>query len=257
MEQYITVKGVNLAYTKTGSGRPAILMHGWGCDSSTLSLFQRVAAEAYTVYNLDLPGFGKSEEPPTPWTIDDYTAMLEEFVQKLGLDTPLLLGHSFGGRVAILYSSRNAVNKLVLVDAAGVRPKRSLKYYMKVYSFKVAKKIYPLIVGRRRADEIIAQMRSTRGSSDYNNCSETMRRVLVMAVNSDLRHVMPRIKAPTLLLWGENDTATPMRDARIMKKLIPDSGLVSFAGAGHFCFIDNPYQSAAAVRRFIHPDIKK
>ncbi len=257
MEQNIIVKGINLAYTKIGSGPAAILMHGWGCDSSTLSLFQRVASESHTVYNLDLPGFGKSDEPSWAWTVEDYTQMLEEFVTKLGIERPVLLGHSFGGRVAILYSSRNAVDKLVLVDAAGVKPKRSLKYYMKVYSFKLAKKIYPFIVGRQRADEVIAQMRATRGSSDYNNSSETMRQVLVKAVNTDLRSVMPRISAPTLLLWGENDTATPMRDAHIMRKLIPGSGLVSFAGAGHFCFIDNPYQSAATVRRFLQSEIKK
>ena len=78
-----------------------------------------------------------------------------------------------------------------------------------------------------------------------------MRRVMVNVVNADLRSCMKKIEAPTLLLWGENDTATPMRDARIMLKRIPDSGLISFAGAGHFSFVDNPYQSAAAVRRFL------
>lgn len=81
-----------------------------------------------------------------------------------------------------------------------------------------------------------------------------MRKVMVKVVNSDLRSEMPKIKAPTLLIWGEEDTATPMRDAKIMHKLIPGSGIVTFPGAGHFSFIDNPYQSAAVVRRFIHND---
>lgn len=251
MEQYTTVKGVRLAYNVVGSGRPMIIMHGWGCDSSSLKLFERVGSEHHQVFNLDMPGFGNSEEPPTAWGIEEYTQMLEEFVQEMGLENPVVLGHSFGGRVAILFASRNPVRRLVLVDAAGVKPRRSLAYYIKVWSYKFAKALYPSLVGRERAAKIIEEMRSRRGSYDYNNCSPLMRQVMVKAVNTDLRHVMPRIKAPTLLIWGENDTATPMRDARIMKRLIPDSGLVSFPGAGHFSFIDNPYQSAAELRRFI------
>ncbi len=256
MERTITVKGIKISYRRAGSGNPVILMHGWGCDSSTLNLFERVGSEQHEVFNLDLPGFGKSQEPPVAWGVEEYTEMLEEFVTALGIVNPVVLGHSFGGRIAILYGSRTPVDRLLLVDAAGVKPRRTLKYYAKVYSFKLAKMIYPTIVGREKAHEIIEQMRSRRGSYDYNNCSPMMRQVMVKAVNTDLRPVMPKIKAPTLLIWGENDTATPMRDARIMKRLIPDAGIVSFPGAGHFSFVDNPYQSAAVFRRFIHPDLK-
>jgi len=251
MDHTITVKGIKINYRRTGEGTPIILMHGWGCDSTTLGLFERVASEHNEVFNIDLPGFGKSEEPDGPWNVEEYVQMLEEFVAALGINNPVILGHSFGGRVAILYASRNPVKKLVLVDAAGVKPRRSLKYYLKVYSFKLAKRIYPALVGREKANEIIGQMRSRRGSYDYNNCSPTMRRVMVNVVNTDLRRYMPLISAPTLLIWGENDTATPIRDARIMEKLIPNTGLVSFPGAGHFSFVDNPYQSAAEFRRFI------
>lgn len=255
IEKDIIVNGVKIHYRTGGSGDPVILMHGWGCESSTLGLFQRVAMEHNSFYNIDLPGFGKSDEPPTAWGIEEYTQMLEAFVNMLGLKNVIILGHSFGGRVAILYASRNPVKKLVLVDAAGVKPKRTLKYYMKVYSYKLAKWLYPTIVGRERANEIINNMRSRRGSYDYVNSSPIMRQVMVKVVNSDLRHVMPHIKAPTQLIWGESDTATPMRDARIMLRLIPDSGMVSFPGAGHFSFVDNPYQSAAVFRRFIYPTL--
>ena len=253
MERHINVRGVKVSYDVSGSGRPMILMHGWGCDRSALKLFERVGIEHNTVYNIDLPGFGRSDEPPTPWGVEEYTQMLEQFTSDLGLEKPILLGHSFGGRIAILYASRNPVERLVLVDAAGVKPRRSLSYYFKVYSYKLAKNLFPKIVGRERASRIVEEMRSKRGSYDYNNCSPMMRQVMVKVVNSDLRHVMKRIKAPTLLLWGENDTATPMRDARVMLRRIPNAGLVSFPGAGHFSFIDKPYQSLAAVRRFIMP----
>lgn len=255
MNQNINIKGINIAYNKVGSGHPMILMHGWGCDSSALRLFERVGSEHHEVYNIDLPGFGKSDEPPTPWGVKEYTEMLEEFVRILGINNPVILGHSFGGRIAILFASRNKVSRLLLVDAAGVRPKRTLSYYYKIYSYKFAKWIYPNLVGRKRADELIEEMRSRRGSYDYVNCSPQMRKVMVNVVNSDLKSVMPKIKAPTLLIWGEEDTATPMRDAKIMQKLIPNAGLVSFPGAGHFSFVDNPYQSTAVVRRFISTSI--
>ena len=82
--------------------------------------------------------------------------------------------------------------------------------------------------------------------------SPMMRSILVKVVNEDLKHVMPSINVPTLLIWGENDTATPLRDAKIMERLIPDAGLVSFPGCGHYSFLDNPYQFAAVLRSFIN-----
>lgn len=253
MERFITLcGGGKVRYVESGEGSPVIIMHGWGCNSSTMSLFERTAAEQHKVYNIDLPGFGGSDEPDGDWGVCEYTAMLEEFVSALGIVNPVILGHSFGGRIGILYSSRNKVDKLVLVDAAGIKPRRSAKYYLKIYSFKLAKRVCPLIFGKNRGEKIIERMRLSRSSSDYASASPVMRRVLSKSVNQDLRRFMPSISAPTLLIWGELDTATPLSDAKIMNRLIPDSGLVVFPGAGHFSFVDNPYQSAAVVRRFIN-----
>ena len=253
MEQVVTLDGdVRVRYDKVGEGSPIILMHGWGCQASTLDSIARIAAEQHTVYNIDFPGFGASPEPTTVWGVEDYTAMLESFVRKLGIVRPILLGHSFGGRVGLLYSSRNDVEKLILVDAAGVKPLRTLKYYFKVYSFKAAKHISRLLLGKKRAEARSERMRKARASADYAAASPRMRAILSKVVNEDLKHVMPAIKAPTLLIWGENDTATPMRDARIMEKRIPDAGLVSFPGCGHYSFLDNPYQFAAVLRSFIN-----
>ncbi len=252
MEKFAKIAGVDVHYTVQGTGNPIILMHGWGCNLSTLASVEKVALDSHTVYNIDFPGFGQSQEPAEVWGVEEYTRVVETLAEKEGIVNPVLLGHSFGGRVGILFASRNKVKKLVLVDAAGIKPRRSLQYYLKVYSYKLGKRLMPLIYGKNRAQEKIEQMRAKRGSSDYNSASEMMRRILSKVVNEDLKPVMPLIKAPTLLVWGENDTATPLRDAKIMERLIPDAGLVSFPGCGHYSFLDNPYQFAAVLRSFLN-----
>lgn len=251
MEKNIKINGLKFHYTVQGNGTPIVLMHGWGCNLTTLASIEKVAAESHTVYNVDFPGFGESEEPNEVWGVEKYTQLIEEFIKFENIKNPILLGHSFGGRVGILYSSRNQVKKLILVDAAGVKPRRSLKYYFKVYSFKISKRLMPLIYGKDGAQKRIEEARAKRGSSDYNNATPMMRAILSKVVNEDLKYCMPNIKAPTLLIWGENDTATPLRDAQIMEKLIPDAGLVSFPGCGHYSFLDNPIQFAAVLRSFI------
>lgn len=253
MEKYLELdNGMRVRYEQTGTGSPMILMHGWGCSSATLNSIADIAVEQHTVYNLDLPGFGNSDEPTTVWGVEEYVAMLEEFVRKLKINNPIILGHSYGGRIGILFSSKNQVDKLILVDAAGIKPRRSVKYYAKVYSFKFGKILMRVLLGKEKATRRIEEMRKAKGSADYAAASPMMRQVLSKSVNQDLKYALPQIKAPTLLIWGENDTATPMRDAKIMEKLIPDAGLVSFPGCGHYSFLDNPYQFAAVLRSFIN-----
>ncbi len=251
MTEVIEIDGAKLHYTRQGEGQPIVLMHGWGCDNSTMASIAAVAKNYGEVFNVDFPGFGASPEPSEVWGVEDYTKLIEGMVRKLGLKNPVMLGHSFGGRVGLLYSSRNPVKKLILVDAAGVKPRRSLGYYLKVYSFKLSKKLMYMLYGKEKAEKKIEERRKKSASSDYAKATPRMRAILSKVVNEDLKHVMPSISAPTLLIWGENDTATPLQDAKIMERLIPDAGLVSFPGCGHFSFLDNPAQFAAVLKSFL------
>jgi pimeloyl-ACP methyl ester carboxylesterase len=229
-----------------------VLMHGWGCDRAIWRGLEGHLTDAgWRVTSIDFPGFGAEPEPAAPWGMEDYAAWFEQFVKARGIENPVLVGHSFGGRVAIMHASRNPVAKVVLVDAAGVKPRRGVRYYIKVWSFKAMKRLAPLVMGRRRADEMIARRRARAASADYNAASPVMRGTLSRVVNEDLRRFMPRITAPTLLVWGADDTATPLRDAKIMEKLIPDAGLVVFSGAGHYSFLDRPAQFAAVMESFL------
>ena len=229
-----------------------VLMHGWGCDHTIWDgVRKHLEGVGFRVTALDFPGFGSSAEPPSPWDMEDYTAWFEGFLAERGITNPVLIGHSFGGRVALVFASRNPVSKVVLVDAAGVKPRRSAKYYFKVWSFKTLKRLAPILLGSKKANEIIERRRAKAASADYNAASPTMRGTLSRVVNEDLRRHMPRISAPTLLVWGEKDTATPLRDARIMERLIPDAGLVVFDGVGHYSFLERPAQFAAILDSFL------
>lgn len=236
----------------SGSGSPLILMHGWGCDHTTVRSVAATAAKNHKVYNIDFPGFGASPEPAGIWGVEDYTRLIEEFTKNQGLENPVLAGHSFGGRIAIVYASRNPVAKVVLIDAAGIKPRRSLSYYYRVYSFKAAKVLAKVVLGKEKAQKRIDAMRAKRGSSDYAQASPKMRAIMSKVVNEDLAPLLPSVKAPTLLIWGENDTATPLADAKKMNRLLPDSGLVSFPGCGHYSFLDNPGQFAAVLSSFLN-----
>lgn len=236
-------------------------MHGWGCDHTVWNALHRhlegMAAEASVsggeirIFALDFPGFGSEPEPEKPWSMEDYTRWLERYVTERGIVDPVLIGHSFGGRAAIIFASRNHVSKVVLVDSAGVKPRRSAAYYLKVWSFKALRRLAPLLLGSKRAERLIEARRKTSGSADYAAASPVMRGTMSKVVNEDLRRFMPLISAPTLLVWGAEDTATPLRDAKIMERLIPDAGLVTFSGAGHYSFLERPVQFNAVLDSFL------
>lgn len=258
MSQFADINGVRLHYKVTGNpeGKPVVLLHGWGCTVDTVASIAEALEDTRRVVSVDLPGHGKSSEPPLlsdgkPWGVEEFAGCVRKLIGMLGLRNPALVGHSYGGRVSIVLGAEMPVEKIVLVDSAGVKPRRSMKYYWKVYSYKALKKILPLVAGKKKATEIIERRRKKSGSADYNQASPMMRMVMSRSVNQDLRHLMPKIQAPTLLVWGENDNATPLSDARKMERLIPDAGLVAFKGAGHYSFLDNPGQFRAVIRNFL------
>ncbi len=229
-----------------------LLLHGWGCDNNIFDSCRSYIAQNYIVYTFDLPGFGASSEPSSVWGTQDYVDMLYAFVSDQGIKQPILAGHSFGGRVSILYASQYEVSRLILIDAAGVVPRRSINYYLKVYSFKSMRMLCQTLLPKATAQRIIDKRRGRSGSADYNNASPTMRAILSKVVNEDLKSVMPKISAPTLLFWGDKDTATPISDGRIMEKLIPDAGLVVASGAGHYSFLESRGLFDAVVRNFLN-----
>lgn len=254
---FIDVDNIKINYKVSGEGKDVVILHGWGCCIATVEPIHRYLERFFKVYSIDMPGFGESGDPPVTWGAKEYGEIVDKFLNKLNIDNPILIGHSHGGRTSIYLGATRKVNKIILVDSAGIKARRSLKYYFKVYTYKAAKNILRLPGLSSHREAILEKMRGKVGSTDYKNASGVMKSTFVKVVNSDLRDLMPKIKAPTLLIWGEKDTATPISDAKIMEKLIPDAGLVVFKNAGHYSYLDNYNQFIAVVSEFLKNDITK
>ncbi|MCH5235788.1 MAG: alpha/beta hydrolase [Muribaculaceae bacterium] len=260
MEKEIEIEGLKLHYEESGNpeGNPVVILHGWGCNLTTVKSIANYLSDKMRVIIIDLPGHGKSQEPKEIFGSDDFADIILKLIDRLELKQPSLIGHSFGGRTIIAMASKSPAekfNKIVLVDSAGITPKRSLKYYYKVYSYKTLKKLALTLLGEEKGKRIVERVLKKRGSADYQASSPKMRAIMSKCINEDLRKRLSDIHQPTLLIWGENDTATPLSDAKIMEKFIPDAGLVSFPNCGHYSFLDNPIGFKTVLREFFKPEL--
>lgn len=254
---FIDIDHLKINYIESGQGNPVVLLHGWGGSIKSVELIHNYLKNHFKVYSIDLPGFGQSEEPPFPWNLSNYSELVEQFLNQLQITNPILIGHSFGGRIIIKLAGEKQfpIKKIILVDSAGVKPKRTLKYYYKVYTYKLIKKTLQLPFIKPLTGDILTKVKGRFGSSDYQNASDRMRQVMVKVVNEDLRHLLPRISPPTLLIWGENDQATPVSDGKIMEQSIPDAGLVVFKNAGHFSYLDQFNEFSIVIASFLKEDM--
>lgn len=251
MEKSVKIDDLNISYADEGSGKVLLLLHGWGASKEAFAPVIKKMSQTMRVIAPDFPGFGKSDEPNEIWDVTKYAEFTNKFIERLQIGGAVWLAHSFGGRVVMkLYGmAAKKPEKIVLVDSAGIKPKRGWGYYVKVYSYKLGKKLLSL-PGIRKTGLYEAFVKNA-GSSDYKNLSGNMRATMSKVVNEDLRSYLPGIKCPTLLIWGDNDTATPMADAELMNTLLPDSGIVTLEGAGHFSYLDRPQKFFAALEYFV------
>ncbi|MDP4132990.1 MAG: alpha/beta hydrolase [Bacillota bacterium] len=231
------IKGLKICYLDEGEGETVLLLHGWGACKESLSPIYNYLKQNFRIVALDLPGFGKSDEPSEPWDVSDYVDFLKEFMSYTGLNNPYALGHSNGGRILIKAAAKGMpFKKLILVDSAGIKPVHKPIYYIKVYTYKAAKKVLSLPLINKTG--VLEALQSKAGSQDYKNSSPIMKATMSKLLNEDLTDELKNVKAETLLIWGENDTATPLSDGQKMEKEIKGSGLVVLKGAGHFSYLD-------------------
>lgn len=228
----INIDGINVNCEIKGEGYPTLILHGWGgCINSMYPVKEFFSKKSKTI-TIDFPGFGESDFPDSGWSVIDYTEMVKKLLDKLEVKKCNIIAHSFGGRVTIRLAEKYSqyVNKIILVDSGGLIPKRTMKYYFKVYTYKISKKFMP--------KKLQEKFKKHAGSEEYKVLNDVMKKVFVKVVNDDLKPCLKNIKSPTLIIWGENDLDTPLYMAEIMEKEIPDAGLVVLNDAGHFSYLD-------------------
>lgn len=234
---YITVNNQEIYYQKLGNGKDLIMLHGWKQDVSS---FHNVAEELkkhFTLWLIDLPGFGRSENPKKPFTVSDYAEIIKEFIKLNKIIKPHLLGHSVGGNISIKLAAENGelINKLVLESSSGIRPNREI---WKLIIYPLAKAFHYLIPNIFRIKDKIRHMVYWRLEADYINAGN-LKSTLNNILNEDLFSLLPKIKNQTLLIWGENDRQVKLIYGRKMYRKIPNSRLEVFEKTAHFPHIEN------------------
>jgi len=237
----IKVQGLNVNYIQYGKGKDILLLHGWGQNIEMMKPLGDAFCDRFRITIIDFPGFGQSDEPKEKWTIDKYSLMLEEFTKQVGIKKPIVMGHSFGGRVAIRFSSRNPIEKLVLFGSPCIRVQEELP--LKVRILKRLKKL----PGMNKIGEFMKQY---IGSRDYKAASPIMRETLVEVVNEDLSKYAREIEEPTLLIWGEQDTEAPVSEAKELESIMMDAALIILPGT-HYAYLENLARVITILNNFI------
>ncbi len=250
-----TIDGLKVHYEIEGTGKDILLLHGWGACIESFAPVINALKVRRRVVALDFPGFGQSEMPQEEMTVYDYAELTAKWMLKIGLAKTDIICHSFGGRVTMLLASKypELIGKIAFVDAAGVKPKRGAKYYAKVYTYKLCKKLAKR-PGMKKAAMFfgldVDKRIKNAGSDDYKNLPDCMKKTFVNVVNEDLTPYLKDIKSPSLLIYGENDTDTPLYMAQTMEKEIADAGLVVLKDAGHFSYLDQFGRFMAVINSF-------
>lgn len=258
MEINYNIKDIN--FIRKGNGKKVLLLHGWGVDSTIyLTVFEYLSRYFDTIA-VDFPGFGKSPIPSIDFSIYEYAYVIYQFIRYHNFYPCSIIGHSFGGRIAIILGSKymDVLDKIILVDSAGIKPKRTIKYYYKVYLYKMLKYFIKIYCGLSKNNfektlKVLKDKLKLKGSSDYEN-AKNLRNIFVKVVNQDLSSDAKKIKKPTLIIWGEKDDSTPLYMGKKLNKYIKDSGLVILENAGHYSFLDQFNKFIATILYFLNLD---
>lgn len=238
------IMDVNLNYQRYGNinGKTIVLLHGWGQNIDMMKPIGDRFTKDFDIVIFDLPGFGNSSEPKEFFSCFDYVELIHKALEELKVEKPIIIGHSFGGKLGLLYASIYETEKLVCL--ASPFCKEIQKVTMKARLLKMLKKV-PLL------NKLEDFAKRHMGSTDYRNASGVMRNILVGHVNLDIKENVKKIKCPTLLIWGTNDEAVSIERAYELEKLIKDAGLVVYEGCTHYAYLERLGQTISVLRSFL------
>lgn len=250
---------MTLYYEKFGKNKKTILiLPGWGDTRKTFDYLIENLKQEHTIYIFDYPGFGKSIFPNKDITIYDYEEYFKDFIQEKKLTNLTIIGHSFGGRIAILLTSidKIKVKNIILMDAAGIKPKKTWKQYLRQTLYKTLKKVRYLLP-KNIKKHYQRWLLKKFSSADYQALPPEMMTTFRNVVNEDLRKYLPNIHTEVLLIWGENDIDTPLADGKIMEKEIKEAALITIHHATHYCYLEQPLLILRIIKQFLQEQTLK
>ncbi|MGA7172259.1 MAG: alpha/beta hydrolase [Candidatus Dormiibacterota bacterium] len=238
---------------RAGSDPPVLLLHGWEANAASFTGLLRIAKTSRRLVALDLPGFGESPLGVTDWTTAAYAELVRGLISTRGWEKVAILGHSYGGGVALRLAAQPAgsLDRLLLCAASGVRLANSSGPGGRVRTFRALRRTAETLLPARLSEPSVEWLRQRMGSSDYRSAGP-LRPILVRAVQEDLAPLAEQVQVPTLIIWGGGDTELPLETyGQRLRQLIPSSELVEFSSSGHFPFVDEPARFAAVFDSFV------
>lgn len=247
----VKIENLYIHYKTFGSGEPLILLHGWGHSMASLIELGKLLAKKFQVYLVDLPGFGLSSTPPSVYDSETYAFVVEKFMQSLAITRPIIIGHSFGGKITIHLAARRKAEKIVLLASSGIRLPKPWRTILKIHFLGLLKLLAKLPIIANLIEPGIARYRRKFGSTDYINTTGIMRKILVKTIAENMVMLLPNIEAPTLLIWGSLDNETPLVMGEIMQKHIMNSKLQIIPQGGHLLCTDSPHEAWKLIDDFL------
>lgn len=240
----LNIKNTEIYYERIGikEGKKVILLHGWGQNIEMMKPVVTKFQKEFDIFLLDLPGHGHSAEPLYDWSVDDFVEMLHEFINYFSIENPILIGHSFGGKICLLYASRYQVEKMILFASP---------YKKEVQKLSTKTKILKKLKKMPGMEKIGDMAKKYIGSDDYRNATPIMRKILVNTVNYDIEDEIKNISCPTVLIWGTNDEAVSIERAYQLEKILSDAGLIVYEGCTHYAYLERLNQTISIVGNFI------
>ncbi|MBQ6323248.1 MAG: alpha/beta hydrolase [Bacilli bacterium] len=250
---YFKYNDITIFYKKYGNQKNTILiLPGWGNTSSTFQYIINNFKNKYTIYIIDYPGFGESPIPQKELSIYDYSELIFNFIKEKNISNPIIIAHSFGGRITAILLSKYQLfsEKIVLFDVAGIKRKKTLKQFVKEKIYKLLKKSI-IILPKIKRETYYQKLLLLFASPDYKNLPPSMHKTFQNIIKEDLRKYYKEIKADSLLIWGEKDLDTPLKDAYIINKLIKKSALIIYKNANHYSYLYYPEKTISILNKFI------